>query len=725
MSRSETAPAHRFRPSRRGTLSAVLFTLCFGAAVPAAAQRADTLTTEERALLDSLAYELSPLELDSLIVDILRMPVALDRQPYSISVLGEPELFGAKSLVSLDEVLEGLPGVQVNDRFNDAVGEQISIRGFGSRAQFGVRGIQILVDGIPATMADGQSNLEHLDLGTLGRVEVLRGPASMLYGGAAGGVLVFESRAAALSAFEQDTRVSAGSDGFYRINAAASGTSGNTGYLLGLGAISRDGFRLDPTNPSDTWGGSDRAQMNGRVTQRIGDGELAATLNVSWLDAENPGSLSDSLLNLNDRQAFRFNVLQQTGKETLNGQLGVRWTTPLTETLDTEVSAWGLSRDVENPIPNRVIDLDRTAAGVRGLVRGGVPRSGSSLRWLAGADLSHQRDDRLNFGNERGRRTDLVLDQFETVTATGLFANTLLDVTSRVTVAAGIRYDRADYDVDDAFLQDGIDDSGSRVMDAWSPSGGVTVDARDWLNLYANVATAFLTPTTTELANRPDGAGGFNPTIEPQTNTTWEIGARGRLGSRAVYQLTGFRTSAARELIPFEVQDQPGRTFFRNAGESRYKGVEALLYWRPLTGLSTRLSYTYIDARFRRFRRDDVDVSGNRVPGTAPQRLDALARVENARGFFEVHGEFVDEIPVNDEGTREAPASKVFDIRGGLKRGTVTTGAFQVMPFAGVTNVFDERYVSSVVVNAFGQRFFEPGPGRRFYVGLEAGWARR
>lgn len=715
--------------ARKGT--GIVWVVCLFLAVPGlSAQRpapatADSLTAVERALADSLEFELTPLELDALIVEILRMPVEINDQPFSISVLGERELFGGKSLISLDEVLQGLPGVQIQDRFNDAVGEQISIRGFGSRAQFGVRGIQILVDGIPATMADGQSNLEHLDLGTLGRVEVLRGPASMLYGGAAGGVLLFESRAPALSAFEQEARITGGSDDFYRINAVSSGTSGNTGYLVGLGAISRDGFRLDPTNPSQTWGGSDRLQLNSRLTQAVGRGELAATLNLSWLDAENPGSLSDSLLDLNDRQAFRFNVLQQTGKETLNGQLGLRWAGPLSEHVGSEISTWGVSRDVDNPIPTRVIDLDRKAVGVRTMLHGEAALGGERLRWVSGADLSHQRDDRLNFGNDGGARTDLVLDQFETVTATGVFANTLVDVGERVTVAAGIRYDRADFNVRDAFLTDGIDDSGGRVMDAWSPSVGLTVDARDWLNLYANIATAFLTPTTTELANRPDGAGGFNPTIEPQTNTTYEIGARGRIGPRAVYQLSAFRTSAARELIPFEVEEQPGRTFFRNAGESRYKGFEALLYWRLLPGLSTRLSYSWIDARFRRFRRDDVDVAGNRIPGTAPQQLDALLRAENDRAFVEVRGEYVDEIPVNDIGTREAPSSTVFDLRGGLKRGVITSGAFQVVPFAGVTNLFEERYVSSVVVNAFGRRFFEPGPGRRFYVGLEAGWARR
>ena len=133
--------------------------------------------------------------LDSMVVTVLRGTVALDRAPYAVSVSSGQALQLGNTGFSLDEALQGIPGLQVQNRYNYTVGERISIRGFGARSQFGARGIKILVDGIPATMADGQSTLDHLDIGSLGRAEVLRGPAAAIYGNGGGGVLSFETAA--------------------------------------------------------------------------------------------------------------------------------------------------------------------------------------------------------------------------------------------------------------------------------------------------------------------------------------------------------------------------------------------------------------------------------------------------------------------------------------------------------------------------------------------------
>ena len=213
--------AHLAFPLRSGifgTLGLLAACVVSGAAAsPLSAQRPDSLPNP-----DSFDLVL----LDSILVEVLRSPIRLDDAPYSVSVFGEQELFGAKGLVSIEELLEGMPGIQIQNRYNDAVGERISIRGFGGRAQFGVRGVKIFVDDIPATLADGQSTIDHLEFGSLGRVEVLRGPASMLYGGAAGGVIRFRTRQPDPSPFRQDARFAAGSFGYWRFNSTASGTSG-------------------------------------------------------------------------------------------------------------------------------------------------------------------------------------------------------------------------------------------------------------------------------------------------------------------------------------------------------------------------------------------------------------------------------------------------------------------------------------------------------------------
>ncbi len=681
-----------------------------------AQQRPDTLPRS-----DSLNLIL----LDSILVQVLRSPISLDDAPYSISVFGEQELFGAKGLVSVEELLEGMPGIQVQNRYNEAVGERISIRGFGGRSQFGVRGVKIFVDDVPATLADGQSTIDHLEFGSLGRVEVLRGPASMLYGGAAGGVIRFETRQPDPSPFREDARLSVGSFGYWRLNSTASGTNGGTGYVIGLGATQNDGFRTNPVIArAPAYGASEKYQLNGRITQDIGPGELAVSFNLTDLSAENPGSLSDSLLAVGDRQAYRFNVIQNTSKEVFQGQIGALWTQPAGPG-HVEVAAYGVRRTLDNPIPSAVIDLKRWAGGGRVLFRRAHQTGAGEVAWTTGVELDLQRDDRLNFGNDGGTRSALELDQFERVRTLGGFANLLLITDGGVTITGGARYDQVHFEVEDHFVSGSdLDDSGSRTMDALSPSVGVQVRIADRTNLFGNVSTSFITPTTTELANRPDGSGGFNRELEPVTSVSFEAGIRGQIGQRAAYELVGFHSDIQQELVAFEVANQPGRTFFRNAGESDYNGLEAMVLARPVPAVMTRVTYTYLDATFKQFRVNADDFSGNRIPGTAPHRLDALLRLEGSTLFGDIHSLTVGEIVADDRGRFRTPGYTKFDLRVGLQPGVLVSGGLDLAPFASIENVFDEEYNSSVVVNAFGRRFWEPAPGRTFHVGVAASWAR-
>ena len=718
--RSRATPTGRCRRQVRATTLAMALLLAFGPGPngprPLAAQ-ADTIVVS-----DSIDLVL----LDSILVEVLRSPIRLEDAPYSISVFGEQELFGAKGLVSIEELLEGMPGIQIQNRYNDAVGERISIRGFGGRAQFGVRGVKIYVDDIPATLADGQSTIDHLEFGSLGRVEVLRGPASMLYGGAAGGVIRFQTRQPDASPFREDARLSTGSFGFWRLNSTASGTQGGTGYVVGLGATQNDGFRTNPRVPdANPYGAAEKYQLNGRVTQDIGPGELAVTFNVTDLSAENPGSINDSVLALGDRRAHSFNVLQQTRKDVFQGQMGLSWTQPAGPG-HLEVAAYGVRRTLDNPIPTSVIDLRRWAGGGRVLFRRAHDTNAGRVAWTTGVELDLQRDDRLNFANERGDTGVLRLDQQERVRTLGGFANLLLTTEGGLTLSGGARYDQVRFEVTDNFITStNRDDSGGRTMDAISPSVGLQYRLADGASLFGNVSTSFITPTTTELANRPDGSGGFNRELDPITAVSYEAGLRGQLGQRAAYEVVAFHSDIKQELVAFEVASQPGRTFFRNAGTSDYNGLEAMLMARPVDGLMTRATYSYLDATFAQFRAEADDFSGNRVPGTAPHRFDALVRVEGSQAFVELHSLTVSEITADNAGRFTTPGYTTFDVRAGIRPGTLIAGGLDVAPFVSVDNVLDEEYNTSVVVNAFGRRFWEPAPGRAFYLGVSASWAQR
>lgn len=710
----------------RLTLPLALLPFLLAAAAPASAQEG-----VKGAAADTVRDSVPVVPVAPLTVTVLRGPITTARAPYAVAAAGSDALRRGRSTAFLKEALEGLPGVQVQNRHNFAVGERLAIRGFGARAQFGVRGVKVLVDGIPATMPDGQSTLDHLDLGSLGRAEVLRGPGSALYGNAAGGVVTFRTRPAWEGAYRQEIRVVGGSDGLLDGQATATGTTGGVGYVASVALLEYDGFRSHPDRPDDTYGKAERLRLNAQATTALAGGELRLTVNGVDLDAENPGSLSRSALEGGERGAFGFNVAQRTRKELEQLQAGAVWDGPLGlgRGILGEVALWGVRRSVLNPIPPAVIDLDRWAGGLRALVRkeadsGASARGFDRVGWGAGVEVELQRDDRLNFENDAGERGALTLDQLERVRATGAFVQGSLELGRGVRATAALRYDRFHFEADDRFTVGGdADDSGDRTMDEWSPTVGVVAELHPLLTVWSNFATSLETPTTTELVNRPDGSGGFNPDLEPQHATTLEGGVRGRLADRLAYEVAVFHTELDDELVPFEVPSQPGRSFFRNAGSSEHDGVEAVVRAALGAGVSAQATWTWVDARFTDFTVGDADFSGNRVPGLAPHRLHGLVTMERDAWYWTVDGEWVDEVPANDAGTAAAGSYGLVDARAGLT--AVELGDLRISPFAGVRNLFDESYTASVTVNAFGGRFFEPGPGRTAYVGATLAIHRR
>lgn len=661
----------------------------------------------------------SAVELSPVLVRVLGSAIGTGA-PHAVTVTEGAELRRGSADAFLEEALRAVPGVQIQNRFNFAVGERLSIRGFGPRAQFGIRGVRVIVDGIPATLPDGQSTLDHLDLSSLDRVEILRGPNATLYGNAAGGVLHFRTLDPTAQAPGARFGTTAGSHGLLTVQGSANGEIGDGGYRFGFNHLEYDGFRRDPVeDDGSTYGGASRSTVNGVMSVPAGPGTLRFVVNGVNLDADNPGSLPEDMSGNDDRSAWEFNVRSRTRKEVRQGQLGATWSEG-SGGRTTELSVWGIRRELENPIPGTVIGVDRNAGGARAIVSRPIDLDIGALTLGTGAELELQRDDRLNWENDGGDRGALTLSQLEQVRAGGLFGQARLDFDGGVSVLGGLRYDRIRFSADDRFVADGDpDDSGSRTMSAVSPSGGVVVAAGSGIELFGSVARSFESPTTTELVNRPSGAGGFNPDLEPQTGVTFEGGVRARR-ARWVLEATLFRTDLEGELIPFEVPTDPGRQFFRNAGASHHTGWEVTVEGTPLSGTDVRVSYTRVDARFDRYVTDSEDFSGNRVPGLAPHRLDALGSFTRGRGFLELRALYQDDVPTNDAGDTAADAYVVADLRAGLER--VGTGSARISPYVAISNLFNRHYTGSVTVNAFGGRYFEPGPGRTFRVGLDVSW---
>ncbi len=718
-------------------------------------------------------YKLSPV-----VVTATREARPLARVPYAITVLAQNEVQRGRAGLSLEEALRTVPGVVVNNRNNLAQGDRISMRGLGSRAAFGVRGIKIMLDGIPLTMPDGQSQLNNLDLSSIGRMEILRGPSSALYGNAAGGLINLQTQAAARTPLQIQPQFLGGAYGLRKWQAKLSGAIGKHDYFVNVSKLSLDGLRQHSAASYASLNAIGRHEISPR---------LKLTTIFNYYNSPyllNPSSRSQAELAAS-ATATRFFIKQQAaGKKLWQAQAGA--TLKYGEAF--EVTLYGLSRELLNPIPGRIVELDRTSGGVRSVFGKSFDLGKLAARVLVGADYEMQDDDRSEFVNNGILREQVgsiaaeklfallqygpkLLDQKEKVFGLGPFTELEVALRSNWIATLGGRYDRYKFEARDRLREDGVDASGSRVMEQFSPMLGLTFRPRNALSIYTNYATAFQTPTTTELSNQPTREGGFNPDLQPETLRSFEFGMKGLwLQRNFEWDVALFAMNIEQMLIPYQIQSgSSDEIFFRNAGAARNRGAEVSGAWQPLPHLRVAMTYTAMDFEFTDFviesasasvsnstipplrgaggcRCSDIakqhppnppqggnslssastQLAGNKVPGVPPQHVFASLLYEHASGVYaELEAQWNAEYFANDFNGPEPNSSaarsnfsnaayRTVDLRLGLARAFKKIG---VDFFFGVNNFFDEHYNGSIVPNAQANRFFEPAPGRNWYVG--------
>lgn len=652
---------------------------------------------------------------------VLRTSVELERAPFAVSIATKEQIQRGKPGFALDEALAGVPGVQVDNRFNYALGERISIRGFGSRAQFGVRGIRVLLDGIPMTTADGQTTLNNVDVASLARVEIVRGPASALHGNAAGGVIQMESDLGEEFAHRRgggEARFSVGDDGLTRYQITTRSSSPRIFAVVTASQLKYDGYR--------DWNTADNTHVNFLVGQYLDAGTLNFLGNFVEYDARNPGGLPRDSATLKPFMAWPNNKTRfLTGENGWQMQGGATWRQNLRGAV-LNVSGHALTRSIDNPIPQTIVVVDRDGGGLRAALSGTPEALGMQI--AGGVEWQLQADERRNYVNtpNTGERGTITLDQSERVTNTAAFMQVSTELLSTVDLMAGLRFDRVRFDATDRLVTvSNPDDSGERTMAATSPSVGVTWRVTSLLDVFANFSTSFETPTTSELANQESGAGGFNPGLEPQRTRSTEVGVNGRLrvaGIAGTYQLTTYLANVDDALIPFEVASAPGRQYFRNAGSTEHRGVELGTSLVLPASFALRGAFTHTEARFDSYAvtagTTTTVYDGNSLPGVAPNRGDVTLSWQPSRLFLEWETRGSSRMPVNDANSERADSWVIHGARAGMV--DIVAGPLRLAPHIGVFNLFDRRYMTSVVVNAFGGRYYEPGPPRSVYAGLAA-----
>jgi len=667
--------------------------------------------------------------LSELEVTVARRRDSLARVPMAVGVITQPDLRRGQPTVGLDEALTTVPGVYVANRWNFSLDQRLSIRGFGSRANFGLRGVKVFLDGVPQTLPDGQSQLTNVEFGALDRVQALLGASSALYGNASGGALLLETEAPGPQPLSLSARVEGGSFGSTKWLVRGAGRSGPAAGSLLVSRFTTDGFRQHSS--------ADLRQFAGALSYALSD-RTQATLRLLASDnprARNPGALTEAEAAARHDSAAAANILRGADKQVAQQQLSFRLEHFGDGGRTFAATLYGLWRDLDNPLatpppgpPSPTAgtynSIDRRAGGAR--LEGTVVPA-DALRLTLGLDAQRMRDDRSNRRSDGGVPTDSILaDQRETVTEVAPFAQAQWLASARVTVDAGIRYDRIAFRVEDRHLTDGVDNSGTSDLDAVSGNLGVVWAPTPRLNAYGQVSTAFETPTTTELVTTASGGVGFNDALGPQRAVSAELGLRAEAG-RLALSLAAFQVRVQDAIT--QQRELGGRAYFANAGRTRNRGVEAGLAATIDPRLRLTAAYTFADYRFTDYTiRNGTAVdtlTGNRLAGVPRHFLRAGLRAGPVAGLTADLDQLVSSsLFANDANTLEVAGwgAGVTSLRLGWAG---HLGTVRVTPFLSVFNLFDRRYVGSVTINGFGGRVLEPAPGRYLFFGTGLDWAVR
>ncbi|MDP1536070.1 MAG: TonB-dependent receptor [Burkholderiales bacterium] len=645
--------------------------------------------------------------------------------PVSVDSVDQRAIREVNPQVNLSEVLNRVPGIAVQNRQNYAQDLQISSRGFGARSAFGVRGIRLVADGIPATMPDGQGQAASFNLSSAQRIEVLRGPFSSLYGNAAGGVVqIFTADGPADPTIS--TSAVAGSFGTHKLGVQYGGQHGPLNLLLDASRFETDGYRDHSAARRD--------HANAKLKFDLGSaGRVTLVFNaLDQPETQDPLGLTAAQVAANPRQAVANAYTFNTRKSIAQTQAGVTYELPFGSGQALHVRAYLGDRRVTQhlAIPVALQDVATHSGGVVDLDRG---YGGVGLRWSretkvagraftvsAGVDHDRMAERRRGFINNNGITGALKRDEDNTVTNTDVYAQVDWQATRQLGLLAGLRRSRVAFDSRDYFVA-GINgnDSGATDYVRTTPAIGATWRFAPVLNVYANAGRGFETPTFAELAYRPGGATGLNFGLRPSNSLHREIGIKALTGGRGHMNLALFRIETKDEIVVNSAAG--GRTDFKNAAGTRREGLEVAWQQQFARDFESVLAWTLLDAKFTQsFTTGAPPVTvraGNRLPGVAANVLyGELVWRDSASGFHAgVELKHSGRVYVNDQNSESAAAYTIGNLRAGFQqRGK----GWRLTEFVRIDNVTDRAYVGSVIVADGNRRFYEPAPGRAAMVGV-------
>lgn len=639
--------------------------------------------------------------LNEISVEALKIETLKKKVPYSISVLDFKKIQKINQQLSLQEYIESVPGLFSLNANNYAQDLRISIRGFGARSAFGIRGIKIIVDGIPETTPDGQGQIDNIPIGLINKIEVLRGPSASFYGNAAGGVISINT-IDSLSGKSNIVRSLFGSYNLTSHQLTSFLNNGNTNAIIYLNNTQTDGYREQSGLKQNIFNIKLRHNFSSKSV-------INAQFNyTNSPKAQDAGGLTLEEVGNNRKQARQRNIDYDTFEKIDQLKMGINWVKNFNQNLSLNSYAFFSTRDFYGKLPfesGGIVDLDRKYYGLGARLKFSKSDQNPSHQFQIGMESSFQNDGRNRFLNIKGIQGNNVFSQEE------IFKNYAFYFLDQVklnkwVIRSSVRFDHLSIGTDNDIF--------NKRYNVFNPSFGLSKEIKRNQFLFINFSSSFETPTLSELSANPSGNEGFNLKLEPSRAFNYELGWKVSK-PKFIMEANIFYIKSSNEILPYELEDFPGRSFYKNSGATKRMGLELFtqLNWKNIEVQSTFTSAKYL------FEDDKIttqDFKSNNLPGipksqffinlihTSKKNWITKLTFENTGKFYANNS---NSVLIDSYQKTRFQTGKSVDVKWS-----------EVDFFLGINNLLNQEYFDNIRLNAFGSRFYEPAPPRNVFTGF-------
>ena len=622
--------------------------------------------------------------------------------PYTLSALNFSNTQEMHQQLSLQEYLGAVPGLFSLNSTNYAQDLRISIRGFGARSAFGIRGIKIIVDGIPETTPDGQGQLDNLPLGLIQNLEILRGPSASLYGNASGGVIYINT----LDSIAREStrfRTTFGSYGLQTFQLTTQLKNQKTTALLHLNKTNSDGYRGNS--------GLEQNVFNAKIKHEFTPKSFV-NVQINYTNsprAEDGGGLTLEEATADRSQARKRNIDYDTFESVDQFKVGLNWIQSFGTKWKLDSYGFYSTRDFYGKLPfenGGIIDLYRNYYGLGTRLTYKDQRGTLLHRWQLGTETALQEDQRDRYQNLKGSQGNLTFSQEERFGSLGFY---VLDELKweKVLLRTSLRFDHQNVGADSV-----IENQIYRVL---NPSLGLSYSLTKQQRIFFNFSTSFETPTLSELSSSPNGLEGLNLDLAPSRAINYETGWKALWGSGRL-EANVFYIKSSNEILPYELEAFPGRSFYRNTGATERVGLEVYGYYQ-LKNWQLELSMTQAQYQFKGTKENPSSLEGNKLPGIPGSQFFIQFGYQSLKAWqLQLSLEHIGDFFANNNNTVKISAYQKVRLQG-KKSFDFSWGGISV--FGGIQNLLNTQYFDNIRLNAFGARHYEPAPGRNLFGGIQ------